>query len=330
MRLPVAVSRALRCCGGVGGDGASGPQNFLRGGGWRQLFVAGATTKIAGMNTGRFGVFLMVSVFAAACSDDGGGADGADTGGTTAASTGDSNPSTADDASADNPTTSGSAQGSTGGSTGMPMDSTGDDGATSSGTTAAEEESSGSSTGVQACIGMSFFATSEGSGKLGGNLGGLDGADETCQALAEAAGAGACTWHAYLSTADQDARDRIGAGPWENFNGDVIAADVAALHEDGVSNGEPQFVMDENGEPIPANEHDILTGSAEDGTLLDDASCADWTDASGDEQAGVGHSDIPGNPAFSPSWNAAHVVGGCTPGDLQSTNGAGRLYCFAL
>src|SRR6202790_4682170 len=70
--------------------------------------------------------------------------------------------------------------------------------------------------------GMTFFVSSAGSGK-GADLGGLDGADAHCAALAKAAGATATTWHAYLSTtpvqggpAPVDARDRIGKGPWIN------------------------------------------------------------------------------------------------------------------
>ena len=47
--------------------------------------------------------------------------------------------------------------------------------------------------------GMTFFITSAGLGK-GADLGGLDGADKQCQALAQAAGAGSKTWRAYLST----------------------------------------------------------------------------------------------------------------------------------
>ena len=46
---------------------------------------------------------------------------------------------------------------------------------------------------------MSFFVTSVGPGK-GGNLGGLEGADQHCQSLARAAGACQRTWRAYLST----------------------------------------------------------------------------------------------------------------------------------
>lgn len=177
---------------------------------------------------------------------------------------------------------------------------------------------------------MSFFATSTGSGGLGGNLGGLAGADAICQQLAEAVGQGGCTWHAYLSTTDEDARDRIGSGPWQNAMGDVIATDVESLHADGLSNGDPQHVYDENGEAIPGNEHDILTGSNEDGTLLQGSTCADWTSNEQDDVARVGHSDIPQNPKFSPSWNSAHDTPGCREQDLDQVGGAGRLYCFAI
>ena len=81
----------------------------------------------------------------------------------------------------------------------------------------------------------SFFLTSTGIGN-GGNLGGLAGADNYCQTLAQAAGAGAKTWRAYLSTQAADgspavnARDRIGKGPWQNSKGAAIAKDAAELH----------------------------------------------------------------------------------------------------
>src|SRR6476659_6294041 len=77
----------------------------------------------------------------------------------------------------------------------------------------------------------SFFLTSDGIGN-GGNLGGLAGADNHCQTLAQAAGFGAPkTWRAYLSTQAADgqpamnARDRIGKGPWQNSKRVVIAKD---------------------------------------------------------------------------------------------------------
>ena len=80
--------------------------------------------------------------------------------------------------------------------------------------------------------GMTFFVTSVGPGK-GADLGGLAGADAYCQTLATAAGATAKSWHAYLSTQGTgavNARDRIGAGPWTNAKGVVIAKSVDELH----------------------------------------------------------------------------------------------------
>ena len=71
---------------------------------------------------------------------------------------------------------------------------------------------------------MTFFVTSEGSGK-GADLGGLKGADQRCQMLATAVGAGDRTWHAYLSTQATgnqpaiNARDRIGTGPLVQLQG---------------------------------------------------------------------------------------------------------------
>ena len=119
--------------------------------------------------------------------------------------------------------------------------------------------------------GMSFFVTSAGPGK-GADLGGLAGADRHCQQLASAAGAGAKTWHAYLSTQGAgavNARDRIGKGPWVNAKGVTIAKDVAELH--GANNLTKQTVLNEKGEENKGggdtpNRHDILTGSQPDGT----------------------------------------------------------------
>src|SRR5688572_15011384 len=68
-----------------------------------------------------------------------------------------------------------------------------------------------------------FFITSSASGS--GDVGGLSGADQRCQALAKATTAGNRTWRAYLSTTGPNgvnARDRIGNGPWYNVKGTLI------------------------------------------------------------------------------------------------------------
>src|SRR2546425_12308411 len=73
---------------------------------------------------------------------------------------------------------------------------------------------------------MTFFVTSAGKGS-GADLGGLEGADAHCNALAKAAGSKHTNWHAYLSTwlpagdAGVNARDRIGKGPWKKGQGAV-------------------------------------------------------------------------------------------------------------
>jgi len=257
-----------------------------------------------------------------ACGDDTGttGSDSSSSGGS-GSSTG-SGSTTAPDPT--NATEEGSATGSSSTTAGSA------DSADTGSTTAVDPSSSSDTTEGLDPMGLTFFVTSVGSGPAGGDLGGLEGADASCQMLAEAVGEGARTWQAYLSTSDVDARDRIGDGPWYNAAGEMIAADVEALHTDGLSNDDPQHMLDENGELVPANEHDILTGSEEDGTLLEDSTCNDWTSSGEGDQARVGHSDIPMNPMFSPSWNSAHDTIDCTPANIELTGGAGRLYCFAI
>jgi hypothetical protein len=183
---------------------------------------------------------------------------------------------------------------------------------------------------------MSFFVTSAGLGK-GGDLGGLAGADAQCQNLAQAAGAGAKTWHAYLSTEGSgavNAKDRIGNGPWVNAKGVQIAASVADLHSDN-NKINKETALTEKGQVVPGrgdtpNEHDILTGSNRDGTVVADATCSNWTSgADGQGGAQVGHTDLIGNAQGINFWNFSHKTPGCAPANLQRVGGAGRLYCFA-
>ena len=191
-----------------------------------------------------------------------------------------------------------------------------------------------------------FFVTSVGIGN-GGNLGGLAGADNYCQQLAQAAGAGAKTWRAYLSTQPADgapavnARDRIGRGPWLNSKGVVIAKDTAELHS-AANNLIKATALSEKGDVINGrgdtpNRHDVLTGSQPDGTAFaagDDRTCKNWT-SSTQGAAMVGHADRVGlrDDDASKSWNSSHPSrgpdGGCSQNDLKSTGGDGLFYCFA-
>lgn len=179
----------------------------------------------------------------------------------------------------------------------------------------------------------SFFVTSQGPGK-GADLGGLQGADAHCASLAEAAGITGKTWHAYLSTNEANARDRVGSGPWYNVKGEKIADDVASLHSD--TNGiTKQTALDEKGNTVNGrgdnpNRHDILTGSNPDGTAAEQT-CENWTSSSAEGSAMVGHHDRMGldDTAAAKSWNSSHPSRGCSQEALRSTGGDGLVYCFA-
>lgn len=187
---------------------------------------------------------------------------------------------------------------------------------------------------------MGFFITSEAIGN-GGNLGGVEGADAHCVKLAEAAGSKGRQWRAYVSTQSTDgktrgmsARDRIGNGPWYNARGELIASDLDSLHLS--PNIVKRTALDENGNLINGrgdkpNEHDILTGSKDDGTAYfpweeGDHTCSNWTSSS-EGSAQVGHHDRHGGG--NTSWNSTHASRGCSQENLVSTGGAGFLYCFA-
>jgi hypothetical protein len=187
---------------------------------------------------------------------------------------------------------------------------------------------------------LSFFVTSSNSGK-GADLGGLAGADKLCQSLAEAAGAGGKTWHAYLSTQGDkaiNARDRIGKGPWRNAKGEVIAKSVDDLHSPGNKLNKQTALTEKgatvNGRGDTPNMHDILTGSQPDGRAFpagEDRTCGNWT-KSGEGSAMLGHHDRMGlrDDDASKSWNSSHPSRGCSYDALKGTGGDGRLYCFAV
>jgi hypothetical protein len=201
----------------------------------------------------------------------------------------------------------------------------------------------------------SFFVTSVGKGD-GANYGGLAGADAYCAQMAQGAGIATPqgrTWRAYLSATARggqpavNARDRIGAGPWHNARGALIANNVADLHGD-VERDRNQInktnALNEkqgtiNGVGDKPNEHDILTGSDSHGRARagdDDTTCSNYT-SNQDPPAGsprgqgpgvwVGHHDRTGGG--NSSWNATHKSAGCSQQALVGTGGAGLLYCFA-
>jgi hypothetical protein len=174
---------------------------------------------------------------------------------------------------------------------------------------------------------MGFFITSVGIGD-GANLGGIAGADQHCQTLAAAVGAGGRTWRAYLSAAagggqpPVNARDRIGSGPWYNATGARIAWDVADLHGDyqrDSNNIRKPTALNEKGELVNGvgdqpNQHDMLTGSDSHGRLppgnAADVTCSNWTSNAADGRAILGHHDRLGGA--NASWNSVHASNGCS------------------
>src|SRR6266571_354810 len=188
---------------------------------------------------------------------------------------------------------------------------------------------------------MTFFVTSVGKGN-GADLGGLDGADAHCAALARAAGSTQNNWRAYLSTTEPggtagvNARDRIGKGPWQNAKGVTVAKSVEDLHSD-TNNITKQTALTEKGEMVSGrgdavNTHDILTGSDPQGlysTAGGDTTCGNWT-KSGEGSAIVGHHDRAGlkDTRHMNSWNSSHGSRGCSQDQLKASGGAGLIYCF--
>ncbi len=224
---------------------------------------------------------------------------------------------------------------------------------------------------------FSFFLTSlaglqELSGDVngfGGDLSydgevGIAGADRICETLAEMSMPGSAVkqWRAFLSTSTEDAIDRIGAGPWYDRNGRLLAQDIEGLlmerpdgdptlvddfaNEWGVPNSTPEGKMLDN--------HDTMTGSGQDGRLLlmgggggpgggTYSTCNDWTDASpGQDPPAVGHS-WPSMSGMSWLFVGRHA-NGCEPLVWLEQTGAncdgqtgvgcgggyGGFYCFAL
>ena len=130
------------------------------------------------------------------------------------------------------------------------------------------------------------------------------------------------------------ARSRIGTGPWYNAQGILIAADVHDLHMYNKTIT-LETALDEHGRRVKGrydkpNEHDILTGTQEDGTAYfpdeQDHTCNNWT-SSDEGSAQVGHHDRHGGGNV--SWNSAHGSRGCSLEKLAMSGGAGLFYCFA-
>jgi hypothetical protein len=124
------------------------------------------------------------------------------------------------------------------------------------------------------------------SGAYSGNLGGLAGADATCQQLATN-GHLSGIYKAWLSSSSATAAQRLthGTGPYALMNGVVVAAGWAGLTGGALL---APINVNEKGGPPPTtsntcgstNPSIVWTGTAPDGSLgAVGATCADWTTA---------------------------------------------------
>ncbi|HKP60321.1 MAG TPA: hypothetical protein VJV78_26530 [Polyangiales bacterium] len=140
---------------------------------------------------------------------------------------------------------------------------------------------------------------------------GLSGADKICTEIAETSmpGSGAKMWKAFLSvTKGPDGQpvhaiDRVGAGPWYDRVGRLVAMNKTDLLQSRPRGADPMIINDlpnEDGIPNQApdgmkvDNHDILTGTNNMGRLFNTDwayTCHDWTSAVGrDGTPRVGHS----------------------------------------
>jgi hypothetical protein len=150
------------------------------------------------------------------------------------------------------------------------------------------------------------FATSAG---YQGNLGGIDGANAKCQAVATAAGLPG-SYLAWLSSSSRNpAAGLAKGGPWYDVNQTLIAPNWSKLQTGTLTNLLQLSADGSGGNAI------VWTNTNPDGTATDAANtCSDWTDAT------LGNS---GNLAYAngtgPTWTTAYA-GGC-----EQSHG---LYCF--
>jgi hypothetical protein len=304
-----------------------------------------------------------------------GGSVSSGTGGSTAKSTGGSVSNGTGGSTAKS--TGGSVSSGTGGSTAKSTGGTVSvsSGGTSSATGGTANSATGGKTGgTTSTLGhFSFFITSleamlrlSGSANgFGGDLRykqttGLAGADKICSDIGEASMAGAASkqWRAFLSTKTGpiNAIDRVGAGPWYDRLGRVVALTKADLALDRPRNADPIIINDlpnefgvPNHRPNPAvaavDNHHVMTGSTTQGLLYTgttNPTCDDWTSVV--PTAGrprVGFSWIASGRT---NWISGQDEGGCAAGVntvetggsttsnpiVGSGGGYGGIYCFAL
>ncbi|MBN1772193.1 MAG: hypothetical protein JXB32_13075 [Deltaproteobacteria bacterium] len=217
---------------------------------------------------------------------------------------------------------------------------------------------------------LEFIQSVGGAEGLGGNLGGVAGADALCQQAADAVGACDKRWVAFLCASDDgtghavDAVDRVGTGPWYDVNGYLVANDLAGLVQERPDGDDTTVVWTEgwndwvftdclttelgNCNHTYGDSHDTLTGCRQNGRLYgsDPAyTCNNWTTTTNPRSCAGGHAEC--FPAIGHTWPAmsgqgwifSHNAGGCQANinltdrfetGVGGHGGYGGWYCFGL
>jgi hypothetical protein len=145
-----------------------------------------------------------------------------------------------------------------------------------------------------------------------GALGGLDGGDAKCQALADKAALGG-TWRAWLGDGTSGPKDRLAhsALPYMVVGGPQIAANWDDLVDGKLT--EP-IDHDETGTQLDLNAAlGVKTGAATDGSTLP-THCKGWTSESGTD--------------YSPTGKATDIGETWTMESAHPCAALDRLYCF--
>jgi hypothetical protein len=146
-----------------------------------------------------------------------------------------------------------------------------------------------------------------------GDLGGLSGADATCNSLASNAALGG-TWVAWLSTDTVNAVSRLtpGSGPFLSADSlTFIANDIADLTSSSLDG---PITEDENG--VFRTGQLVWTATLGNGVYAGTDDCNDWTSSDSGNSAETGNSS-----SSSLSW---------TQVGSQNCDQSLRLYCFEL
>jgi len=149
-----------------------------------------------------------------------------------------------------------------------------------------------------------------------GNLGGLEGGDAKCQALADAAGIGG-SWVAWLSDSTTNAIDRIDDAVYRHvLAGGVASAGVAISGKDDLSDGTLTYRIryDENGD-LTSLRTRVYTGTDDDGTKMPDT-CNEWTTSDSLIVATSGYI------SSTTDWSSSIAIG------MRYCNSNLPIYCF--